>query len=276
MGVGLSTICFQGIPSKEIAHEHVADVEAFAVLGKRGDAKFHVPVLGQTQDPVSAKAMQQALNTGASLATSGSQILDETEFEELTERLRSGPLAKILFGEGLPRPCPGDGQQRCCEPHAPGRPPPIQPAPIVFLDVDGVLHGVGAPFRELFGQQQLENLRRLVCAIPGAQIVLSTAWRLSDGSTQRVLSELFRAGLPMPISSTPNLLPGEVRGRSEEIAAWLRSHEHLVQEGRWLAIDDIPLSPDLPAEHVLTTDCYKGLTTAKADEGIEKLARRPV
>jgi hypothetical protein len=154
--------------------------------------------------------------------------------------------------------------QRCCS----GR-EKFRPSAIVFLDVDGVLHGVGAPEIELFGAEQLIELAKIIRAA-NAQIVLSTAWRLTEASTYRVANELVNAGLPMPISSTPNLRPGHIKGRAPEIAAWLRSHPGLVLEGCWIAIDDIPLSPDLPTANVITTDCQLGLTPRDAEEAIAK------
>ena len=50
-----------------------------------------------------------------------------------------------------------------------------------------------------------------------------------------------------PIGDTPRL-----RGRAEEILAWLRDHGGDV----WLALDDMPL--ELPEEHVVRTDAYRG------------------
>ena len=64
---------------------------------------------------------------------------------------------------------------------------------------------------------------------------------------------ILKAGMPEPFSSTPNLMPGVRDGRAVEIQAWLDAHADLVDPCRWVAIDDIQLTPELPEEHVITT-----------------------
>uniref|UniRef100_A0A7S1WML9 FCP1 homology domain-containing protein n=1 Tax=Alexandrium catenella TaxID=2925 RepID=A0A7S1WML9_ALECA len=141
---------------------------------------------------------------------------------------------------------------------------------IIFLDVDGVLHATGAPFSSLFGHLHMRELRRIVEASQ-ARIVLSTAWRLSQTFAGRVINELAEAGLPPPISATPSLCPWHSDGRALEIRAWLLAHTGLVEDDRWVAIDDIPLAPVLPIEHVVTTNGKLGLTPELANSAIAKL-----
>mmetsp|Transcript_91914 Transcript_91914/g.213639 ORF Transcript_91914/g.213639 Transcript_91914/m.213639 type:complete len:210 (-) Transcript_91914:89-718(-) len=163
------------------------------------------------------------------------------------------------------RPCDG-GAQCTCQQGITGK----SASAIIFLDVDGVLHAAGAPMCSLFGAAQLSQLKRVVDATR-ARIVLSTAWRLSQTFAGRVLNELVEFGLPSPISATPSLCPWHSDGRALEIRAWLVAHALLVEHDRWVAIDDIPLSPDLPCEHVVTTDAEVGLTEELADCAIAKL-----
>mmetsp|Transcript_23939 Transcript_23939/g.68530 ORF Transcript_23939/g.68530 Transcript_23939/m.68530 type:complete len:211 (-) Transcript_23939:166-798(-) len=172
--------------------------------------------------------------------------------------------------EGWLRPCDG-GSQCTCQQGIAGK----SASAIIFLDVDGVLHASGAPLCSLFGHLQLKELRRVVEAT-GSRLVLSTAWRLSQNFAGRVLNELVEAGLPQPISATPSLCPWHADGRALEIRAWLVAHSGLVDDDRWVAIDDIPLEPALPCEHVVTTDGQTGLTPELADAAIAKLNGKSV
>merc|ERR1719329_388124 len=154
----------------------------------------------------------------------------------------------------VPRPCGGGDQCRCSIAMGQSQRRPA----LIFLDVDGVLHGVGAPDDELFSPMLLANLRRVVDAT-GARIVLSSAWRLEARSAARVGAELADAGMPLPFSATPNVCPGRAAGRAMEIDAWMQGHRRLIDGERWLAIDDIPMEEELSERRVVTTDPDEGL-----------------
>merc|ERR1712008_347048 len=124
-----------------------------------------------------------------------------------------------------------------------------------------------ADLDSFFGEQHLEQLCRIV-HISGARIVLSTTWRLDAASAQKVVAVLTQHGLARPIGATPDLAPS---GRAEEIRTWLERYGHFVDTDRWVAIDDIPLSPPFPERHVVTTDPLQGLTAADADAALAKL-----
>uniref|UniRef100_A0A7S3TSU6 Uncharacterized protein n=1 Tax=Strombidinopsis acuminata TaxID=141414 RepID=A0A7S3TSU6_9SPIT len=143
---------------------------------------------------------------------------------------------------------------------------------IIFLDVDGVLHPVDAPQEDFLHSKHLEELRRVVDA-SGARIVLSSTWRLDAGHAYQLSNAIAGMGLQRPIGATPDYWQ---QGRAAEISAWLATNAALVDGGRWLAIDDLPLTPDLPEAHVITTDGNVGLTKELADAAIAKLQTQDV
>ena len=144
---------------------------------------------------------------------------------------------------------------------------PAHPVPIVFFDVDGVLHSADAEPDSYLGMVHLERLRRIVVETR-ARLVLSSTWRLTSGCVQELHVALQRAGLPPPVGATADLWP---QGRAHEISEWVASHGF----EQWVAIDDLPL-PDLLEEHVVTTDGAVGLSDCDADETIRKLRAQSV
>eukprot|EP00667_Euglena_gracilis_P019285 EG_transcript_20662 len=144
-------------------------------------------------------------------------------------------------------------------------------AAVVFLDIDGVLR----IFQE--GNQLDPNCLAALKAITdatGASIVLSSTWRLQDVG-HRLLSHWFqRYGIPLYVDTTPNLFAGPptAQTRAEEIAAWLRTHQHQVKS--WVAIDDLPLDaaqPAVMAGHFVLCNPLEGLTMRGAQQAIHLL-----
>jgi len=172
---------------------------------------------------------------------------------------------------------PKTGPMNCLEGLAPDiwDKAPSEPTAIVVLDIDGVLHAMDAQEEAFFAAPQLDELRRVLEA-SDARIVLSSTWRLSEGSGQKAIDALVGAGIRPPIGATPDLLlqSEENDCRAQEIMEWLECNSDLVDSDRWVAIDDIPLAQWLPSEHVVTTDSHHGLTSELADEAISKLSRR--
>lgn len=106
---------------------------------------------------------------------------------------------------------------------------------ILFLDIDGVLHG---DLNERLSRVGLfeSYLQRL----PEVEIVFSSTWR--EDYTLDELRELFAESLrAQVIGATPVLECGYDRGgRSREIEAWLAAEGLGHDSARWLALDDWP------------------------------------
>ena len=175
-------------------------------------------------------------------------------------------------------------------------------APVLFLDVDGVLHPLGptgAPLlatseallqraddeASIIGDEHTaavvhgefiapctSQLARIV-AETGCRIVLSTTWRETAPQRRAVDVQLVAAGCPPSCDCTPRLsvLRG---GRPAEILAYVR--EHAVTS--WVALDDVdlrtssaPAGPVLPDERFVLVPAATGLSQASADEAIRKL-----
>jgi len=180
---------------------------------------------------------------------------------------------------------------------------------LVFLDVDGVLNSVASRKRteklahELgttttakqrkregitlpnFDEPDAEMVRLLANIVKstGAEVVLSTTWRLIEDKRRHLMTILADHSVH-PIGDTPNL-EGEPRSntRPDEIAAFLEAFGAVAG---WLAIDDLPLvrldahrSKEslfrLTTEHFVHTTDAEGLTAALAQEAIAKLGAPP-
>lgn len=128
---------------------------------------------------------------------------------------------------------------------------------IIFLDIDGPLNSKRTFLA--FGSRPLKiqdlvrlcdpvaiGLVRRLCAISGAQIVLSSSWRY-----EYPFQEIAEA-LQLPIIDTTPY--GQTR--SIEISGWLEDHPEVVE---FAIIDDIAMPPKLLANAV-TIDDDNGIT----------------
>ncbi|CAJ1354893.1 unnamed protein product [Effrenium voratum] len=117
---------------------------------------------------------------------------------------------------------------------------------VIFLDVDGVLHAANyAP--TAFCKPCMEALA-LIVRETGAQIVLSSTWRLWAERTGRdaVDKALTRYGLPKTSGQTPDLKCNS--GRPAEIFAYLKEKD----VDSWIALDDMDMQADLGARCIVT------------------------
>jgi hypothetical protein len=164
------------------------------------------------------------------------------------------------------------------------------PAPIIFLDIDGVIHGSSAIEEAKITNGAnggwKENVQgnfnkggRLLRVIEetGAVIVLSSAWR-REQQNMDILAEGFEdetEGWGIKIWDTCPATPRFPRSkhrRETEIRAWFKDNGISEKDRAWIAIDDEDLY-QLPKANFVLTDPAKGqqLTEAKADECIKKL-----
>lgn len=148
---------------------------------------------------------------------------------------------------------------------------------IIFLDVDGVLclNGRTLP------PEPLEQLKRIIEAT-GAQIVLSSTWRIHDESKTILWLRFQQIGVPTWIDQTPDLnrLDQLVMDgvndvpRHLEIGEWFRRATWLSGPGvrRFAIIDDMD-SAEYPGrpECFFRTSLRTGLTADIADRVIAYL-----
>jgi len=178
---------------------------------------------------------------------------------------------------------------------------------VLFLDVDGVLHpaasgsvgatisapvrGYGAPpivshdmgdaASTFFGRAQMQCLSKVVRE-SGAEIVLSSAWRLQPCGVAAVNRALLRNGLPAILSCTPS--GGGSSSRVDEIWAWLASRPPNEIEG-YAVVDDTDLSYDecgsygnrtsKISQHFVRTPSGKGLASSHVLRLLAKLKMKP-
>lgn len=141
---------------------------------------------------------------------------------------------------------------------------PISPGVVLFLDVDGVLHPSHCNSERMQFNAECLSLLRGVIQATGAQIVLSTAWRLDPAARRIVGEKLVAHGLPMFVGRTANI---DTFHRSREILAWVRKYE----PKRWVAVDDWPLLQETERMrgHFVQTRPRFGLQRPTADEIIQ-------
>ncbi|KAJ1489873.1 hypothetical protein T484DRAFT_1885069 [Baffinella frigidus] len=158
--------------------------------------------------------------------------------------------------------------------------------PVLFLDVDGVLHPLNG--KSLPSLATLEDLSARADddiadtddsgtgeAVDGefvdseefpcmsafasvvrqtqARIVLSSTWRETARGRRCVDAQLERQGMPASIGCTPRFNGG----RPKEILAWVAKHR---LTGGWVAVDDLDMGGKLPPGHFVKTDPRRGFT----------------
>jgi hypothetical protein len=149
------------------------------------------------------------------------------------------------------------------------------PATVIFLDVDGVLHSLyGSDF---FVESSMRAFEQIVLT-SNATVVLSSTWRLKPHATAQVHSILRKRGLTGIADRTPDFSGRGIVRREDEVVDWLRRHPEVEH---WIAIDDMdlahPLSPlhTVMKAHFLKTDSNCGLMRSIHVEKALKLLRNP-
>lgn len=144
----------------------------------------------------------------------------------------------------------------------------------LFLDVDGVCNST----RWLASQESRRRLYPLshfdpaavalvdeVCARTGAEVVVSSSWRL--GKTVAGLQDLFRrVGLRAPVVCKTGV---DKRGRGVEVRNWLVAGPPVES---FVILDDFADMAPLGGQHV-KTDAARGITEQDAERAVALLSR---
>lgn len=144
----------------------------------------------------------------------------------------------------------------------------------LFLDFDGVLHpvsGIGRMFSR--GELLLPLFRKR----KDLGIVISSDWRFGYDLEEMkrklgVLGEYVIGQTPQIVDLSYRYFPGDdgvLFSRQREILWYLKSHPYI---RNWVAVDDIPdlFEDEFREQHVVITDCRKGIT----EEDVEKLDKQ--
>ena len=149
---------------------------------------------------------------------------------------------------------------------------------IIFLDVDGVLNSMKFDRwlqdhhmkqyygYELLDQNALLNLKDIVF-VTGADIILSSSWRLSNKCCEELRQQLLPYGLRF-IDKTVCLCQ---ENRGEEIKEWLSRHpevDHFV-----ILDDEDEFKDDLLKNNFVETTFEEGLLEQHAAKAIEILTK---
>ncbi|CAN7659622.1 HAD domain-containing protein [Variovorax paradoxus] len=129
-----------------------------------------------------------------------------------------------------------------------------EPSDLLFLDVDGVLHPVGADYS--FSSRffsHLPLLEELLREFKSVDVIISSDWRRAENieQLQRYFSGDIRHRI---IGATPQIDPHVTvhHRRQLEIQAWLDGNGR--SDAEWVALDDWPLSFEAGFERVVLTD----------------------
>ena len=151
-------------------------------------------------------------------------------------------------------------------------------APLIFLDIDGVICcNRQGQLQEL----QLAQLSRM-CQATGAKVVLSSDWRRVRRLKEIVQQALKRHGISYVGCTAQRICCEDIGNkryehpcRALEITDWLRKFRGGVDACTWVAVDDRDLNREVGGEemagHLLHTTFDTGLTCALADDGIRIL-----
>jgi hypothetical protein len=125
---------------------------------------------------------------------------------------------------------------------------------LLFLDIDGVLHSVGADYS--FSSRffsHLPPLEELLREFKSVDVIISSDWRLAEGIEQ--LQRYFSADIRHRIiGATPQIAPHVAvhHRRQLEIQAWLDGNGRSAAE--WIALDDWPESFEPGFKRLVLTD----------------------
>jgi len=138
---------------------------------------------------------------------------------------------------------------------------------VIFLDIDGVLNSVKTVYRSGFDfiDPVLVSLLSDIVKATGAEIVLSSTWRLCDKDLNLVKNALYEYNMSL-IGVTPYL-----SSRNEEIREWMVGKAVL----KFAILDDMKEAGIGFGDNFFRTDESRGLTVEIAESVIKHLGVQP-
>lgn len=149
-------------------------------------------------------------------------------------------------------------------------------APILFLDIDGVMNTTDSILRyksnRVFTPESVQCLKKVI-AKTACNIVISSTWR--EPKQWKILPEVFTenglaSALDRIIDRTPILPPDDHPTREDEIDYWLESNKFA---GLYAVLDDIPFESE-HADRLVRTSTDTGFTKAECIQVLELLLGR--
>lgn len=147
---------------------------------------------------------------------------------------------------------------------------------VIFLDVDFVLNTVFSERRiycyTFVDTRKVLRLRDIV-ERTGAQIVLSSTWRIADTPINKICYDILKAEFervrcPVWVDCTP-YFPG--RKRQVEIYSWLQQHSEVEN---FIILDDLEEELRWYKDHLVLTNKFDGLNKERAELAIQMLGER--
>ena len=151
---------------------------------------------------------------------------------------------------------------------------------IIFLDIDGVLRPFGHVDQDnrVFPPCTLAALAYVLTALPDAQLVLSSTWRVQKSFIDVITQDFCAFGGILAQRDFLDITDPDLHTeRQHEIYEWLSKHDTTVRA--WVALDDEELIEGqanrqyrhLFAQHVVKTDSHAGMTMEDAHHAVTLL-----
>ena len=238
---------------------------------------FMRPLLEGSKTAKSTKStVHESLADDAATGDSLSQETAEEAVEEAAEPEVNASAHVTAPAEPAPMLQPPTAATAMSEPSAASTAVPEPPLPpVIFLDINGVLRKLTAPFD--WDDKCVAALLQVV-ETTGARIVLSSSWRKGSLRLNKVRELLGQHSLQPLLGATP-VLGREHSARGDEILQWLEANGGVARP--WVAIDDGPLHVKqyqrnvaavcLLSQRHVRTDSTQGLTVALAKAAIDCL-----
>ena len=139
---------------------------------------------------------------------------------------------------------------------------------VIFLDIDGVMNSMKDGFSFTIETDSHFHLLKKLVDATGAELVLSSTWRIGDADT--VEQRLNEFGMHL-IGCTPHHGIADVK-RGEEIREWIETSPWEIEQ--FVILDDEADMCEYTDTNLVKTDMRIGLTEADVERAIEILMKK--